>query len=1247
MSSPAGWFPDPADSSRWRWWDGNHWASDAVGSTGADSAKPLIPVPEKRLIVRRFITDQFEQGLLTDDQHRWLEARIEEWTPASDQRVAQPPPPPPPPPLSAAGDLPVAAEPLPTSELVIRVLTLLGMTLFFVGVIGFVVFAFGDVGQRWRPLAEVLVPFSLFASAPAFRRLGAPFVAMAVVFAGGITTPIMGAAALVDNATPPPDPHGRVLAGMLLVLGLVITAGYAIVATRRPTSALRYLVGPMAWLSAAAGGLLFVDNLPGGRDTFGPRPSQWAIVAWTIALTALIAERRGERILAKATRPLVVPGAVVAFAIAWSSAAATGMPFAPVFFAGAATILTVEIMCSRLGTLATTLIQTLTILVVTASAFPTYGLARPAGVAVVALLLTMEWESRRRADATSSTTLALAGALTVLPTFADSHVLLVIAIGLLLWGVARRFIPAEGIPSSIPLAAVWYSTALAVLATSDLVPVDVTLIITGGAGVVASSGARLARSSRIAQDRLTASWILAISLGSVSFVALDFPGRPGAGVIAAALGCIALAFAPQWPTVRAWSAVFAGAVAAAWGSVLLGLDASTGIAGIAVIGLALLAVVHLRPVSIAGHLALAGLATTVICTAICTGFPTASDGPWPWTATIGLLATAAGFVIIEFSGRAGHSPVQDLLDGWFDTPSDSMTGSAVPRTALDFRAMEQVLVVISTLLATISLVASINPVSPVLPWGLASGSSVALVAVLLGRHLGKHTETAGFTYTTTGWWSAIALSVVTATVAVPTGPDHTSLWAPPIATLVLIGCAVALGPELETWHRVIAWAAAVIVWFQIAYTADIGWTDIPMTIAFVVMSVVATVGAARTERGIRHLLQALSATAVCFAWLTLVAGLELRGSTAVIAWSALGSVAFITLAVATRIRRLRRDWIPTWSWFPTAAVAVSVVESFLPNFDTGSGRIAAAIGVATVATGIGLLATPLQLDLLRSLCTVLLAAAGWTALSAFDMPSARIVVISSLLAIGSSAAGVALGRLKGTQWLPALVTLSLLESVVAIGVAFAAVSTSTTRVTALTTLAVVLAGTGVSRRQTRWTVMAVIAAAAAWTEFALRTLSGDPQWFSVPYGLALLACVGLLRSERRRAGQPMKESWLTALDILGMVFVVSASIVATRAGSMREALIGFAAGSALIAFGIATKVRRRLLFGAATVAAISLLLVVPPLLGLVPVEARWFPWVILIVVGLGAIVLAALVERGRTAIRNLRTKFSDLTSGWE
>lgn len=50
MSEPQpGWYPDPTDQRRWRWWDGVVW-TDQVGEGGRQQTSPLAAAPRKRRV---------------------------------------------------------------------------------------------------------------------------------------------------------------------------------------------------------------------------------------------------------------------------------------------------------------------------------------------------------------------------------------------------------------------------------------------------------------------------------------------------------------------------------------------------------------------------------------------------------------------------------------------------------------------------------------------------------------------------------------------------------------------------------------------------------------------------------------------------------------------------------------------------------------------------------------------------------------------------------------------------------------------------------------------------------------------------------------------------------------------------------------------------------------------------------------------------------------------------------------------
>ena len=162
------------------------------------------------------------------------------------------------------------------SDLAVHGFAYLGVVLFFVGVFGLVVFAFGDVTPGLRPVAEFVIALAPFVAGAMLLRRQAVTVGRALEVLGGVLLPIMILTSFVDDVAFPPDVHGILLVVILTVLTALIAAAYAWWSNRRERSALRYLVAPIAWLAVAMATLGLGRAVPVGKG----------VVDWKAVFTA-------------------------------------------------------------------------------------------------------------------------------------------------------------------------------------------------------------------------------------------------------------------------------------------------------------------------------------------------------------------------------------------------------------------------------------------------------------------------------------------------------------------------------------------------------------------------------------------------------------------------------------------------------------------------------------------------------------------------------------------------------------------------------------------------------------------------------------------------------------------------------------------------------------------------------------------------------------------------------------------------
>jgi hypothetical protein len=302
--------------------------------------------------------------------------------------------------------------------------------------------------------------------------------------------------------------------------------------------------------------------------------------------------------------------------------------------------------------------------------------------------------------------------------------------------------------------------------------------------------------------------------------------------------------------------------------------------------------------------------------------------------------------------------------------------------------------------------------------------------------------------------------------------------------------------------------------------------------------------------------------------------------------------------------------------------------------------------MAAVAAGV--CAAPCGHPRLREAAGLLVATALGEALLWTDASAAQAVAVLVASGVGSTAVALALWRTGARRlWAPAIGLVGALTSAASLLVAPVALPDGSPLVAALLACGIGSAAAGLVLGRVEPLVLSPLLLSGAWMVFTRESFAGDPQWFTVPLGLAVLAVVEVLRWDRRRRGRSVSTPELVALEIAGFAFLIGASPVKVIQGSSWAGAVGVSLGVLVAGWGVLTKVRRRLWLGVAAAAGSLLLMVIVPLAQEPPNIESATLWVVLAAAGIAVVLVATALERWRARIGAGMHRLDALMRDWD
>ncbi len=526
--------------------------------------------------------------------------------------------------------------------------------------------------------------------------------------------------------------------------------------------------------------------------------------------------------------------------------------------------------------------------------------------------------------------------------------------------------------------------------------------------------------------------------------------------------------------------------------------------------------------------------------------------------------------------------------------------------------------------------------------------TTAWIALLVAAVLLGGAEAAHRLVTDRAWWSRwdIPLLVAAGVVAMTALAAASGSSVAPVTVLVGVE-TLAVAWRLRTTPGAALGLGALGAALVLTGAAQAG--GLWLAAAFLVLAAALTVMATRTTGAARSLLQVGGAVSAAAAWVSAVDALGWSAQQACdVTAIAAGAVTIAGAAIAWT-RRVDRSWVLAWSSVAAVMVAVAALAAQLEvsgvDAVAASASVPIALGLATVGVACFAAATPLMIDGLRDLGVV------WAFASlavGFNAGSPTEAVQVAILSVASGLCAVLLlvAARTARTWVRILVEAGSLASAAAVSVALLSADPALL-VPALAVAAVQAAAVGSALRVVWVQMLAPVLACCSWLTFAAEALTGNAQWVTVPIGLAILVIVGLWRRDRAARGTPVASTEIVAVESVGIAFLVGASFIQAVTISIAYAVLALALGLAIAGWGLATRVRRRLLAGVLVILAGAVLLIAVPLVQLLPSWGGAGLWILIAGIGILAVLVATFLEQGRTAIRAGLGRFSDETKDWE